>query len=148
MGVQELPAYADTKAIAGPSTKSQLEFEAPLRRSLLETKSNDVKDAERLSQLSLDEVGTGFLTGPFSKQEEVSKALGRSDWLATPRFLLLQGRKAKPRVIDERARTKKEPRHDKLAARCSRPAGLLSPCPSQHVPSDVPRILSRIWPTM
>ena len=31
----------------------------------------------------------------------VTRALGRSDWVATPRFVLLQGSKAKPRVIDD-----------------------------------------------
>ena len=41
------------------------------------------------------------LSGPYHSDAKVTKALGRSDWVATPRFVLLRGSKAKPRVIDE-----------------------------------------------
>ena len=43
----------------------------------------------------------GFLSGPYSSPEEVTAELGRSDWLVNPRFVLYQGSKAKPRVIDD-----------------------------------------------
>ena len=54
-----------------------------------------------MTSLGEAEVAAGFVTGPYHSDAEVTRALGRSDWVATPRFVLLQGSKAKPRVIDD-----------------------------------------------
>ena len=100
-GEQPLPPYAKVKVSAATSTKEDMERESVWRRAAILSKSTRDKDIVPLQTLSAKEVQAGFLEGPFSSPGAVSDHLGRSDWLATPRFLLYQGNKAKPRCIDD-----------------------------------------------
>ncbi|CAE7927895.1 unnamed protein product [Symbiodinium necroappetens] len=52
-------------------------------------------------QLDAQEIEAGYLLGPFSSVEEVSKFLGCQCWSLSPRFLLRQGEDGKVRVIDD-----------------------------------------------
>ena len=100
-GEQPLPPYARVKVSSATATKEDLERESAWRRVAILAKSTPDEDVEPLQALSNKEVQAGFLEGPFSSPEAVSEHLGRSDWLATPRFLLYQGQRAKPRCIDD-----------------------------------------------
>ena len=98
-GHHTLPPYASTKIVPAVSTVDQLQRESIWRRKALRTDATD-ETADLLDSQSLDEVSRGFLSGPFESEEEVSAHLGREDWIANPRFVLLQGPSKKPRVID------------------------------------------------
>ena len=98
-GHHSIPPYAATKIVPAVSTVEQLQREAPWRRKAVRTEATD-EVASLLDFQSLDEVQRGFLSGPFSTEDEVSTFLGRSDWVVNPRFVLLQGPNQKPRVID------------------------------------------------
>lgn len=98
-GHHSIPPYAQTKIVPAVSTVDQLEREAVWRRKALRTDS-DEESARLLDTQSMDEVERGFLTGPFQSEDEVTKYLGRADWVVNPRFVLLQGPSKKPRVID------------------------------------------------
>ena len=98
-GHHTLPPYASTKIVPAVSTVDQLQREAVWRRKALRTDATD-ETADLLDSQSLDEVNRGFLSGPFESEDEVSEHVGREDWIANPRFVLLQGPSKKPRVID------------------------------------------------
>ncbi|CAE7283062.1 unnamed protein product, partial [Symbiodinium sp. KB8] len=100
-GCQDHPPYADHRYRPASISTKQLESEATWRRRAISTKTLSPQDAAILTELGASEVQAGFVSGPFRSEQEVSAALGRSDWVATPRFVLLQGAKAKPRVIDD-----------------------------------------------
>lgn len=99
-GTQELPPYADTKISPATSTLEQLQKEAVWRRKSLYGKPRDLDTFDVLKEQTLKEVAAGFLSGPFT-EDEVSASLGTKSWVLNPRFLLLQGPNAKPRVIDD-----------------------------------------------
>lgn len=61
--------------------------------------------ADRLIELSQEEVDENFLAGPFFTEEEVTKHLGTDRWTLTKRFLLRQGEDLKERVIDDYRRS-------------------------------------------
>ena len=67
----------------------------------MSSKTLSPQDSKTLTDLGAAEVESGFISGPYRSEDEVTKAAGRSDWIATPRFVLLQGARAKPRVIDD-----------------------------------------------
>ena len=98
-GHHDLPPYAYTKIVPATSTVEQLQRESIWRRKALRAE-HDEEATELLDAQSKEEVGRGFLSGPFRSEEEVSSFLGRQDWIANPRFVLLQGTSQKPRVID------------------------------------------------
>ncbi len=98
-GHHSLPPYAYTKVVPSTSTVEQLQRESIWRRKALRAE-HDPESTDLLDAQSQDEVGRGFLSGPFGSEEEVSNFLGRRDWIANPRFVLLQGPNQKPRVID------------------------------------------------
>ena len=100
-GCQDHPPYADHRYRPASISTGQLEGEAAWRRRSISSKTLSAQDAATLTELGASEVQAGFISGPFHSEQEVSAALGRSDWVATPRFVLLQGAKAKPRVIDD-----------------------------------------------
>ncbi|CAE7237649.1 unnamed protein product [Symbiodinium sp. CCMP2456] len=81
-GCQDHPPYAEHRYRPAAIPTEQLERESSWRRRLISSK-------------------TILPVGPYRSEAEVTAALGRSDWVATPRFVLLQGSKAKPRVIDD-----------------------------------------------
>ena len=99
-GTQELPPYADTKINPATNTLEQLQKEAIWRRKALYGKSQDTSSFEVLKEQTMKEVSHGFLSGPFT-EDEVTENLGTKCWVLNPRFLLLQGPTAKPRVIDD-----------------------------------------------
>ena len=99
-GTQELPPYADTKVNPATNTLEQLQKEALWRRKALYGKPRDESTFEILKEQTMKEVSLGFLSGPFT-EDEVSSVLGTKQWILNPRFLLLQGPSAKPRVIDD-----------------------------------------------
>ena len=82
-GVQRVPFYAEQQIAAAPSAKEMLESMAVWRRQGSGTK-----------RLKLDSC-------PFRSPEAVTEVLGRSDWLANPQFVLYQGVKGKPRIIND-----------------------------------------------
>ena len=98
-GHHDLPPYACTKIVPATSTVEQLQRESVWRRKALRAE-HDQESTDLLDAQSREEVARGFLSGPFCCEEEVSKFLGRQDWIANPRFVLLQGPSQKPRVID------------------------------------------------
>ena len=61
--------------------------------------------ANRLVELSQEEVDEKFLSGPFFTEEEVSTHLGTTSWTLTKRFLLIQGEDGKEQVIDDYKRS-------------------------------------------
>ena len=99
-GTQELPPYADTKISPATNTLEQLQKEAIWRRRALYGKSRATSSFEILEEQTMKEVTHGFLSGPFT-EDEVTEDLGTKLWVLNPRFLLLQGPTAKPRVIDD-----------------------------------------------
>ncbi|CAE7229947.1 unnamed protein product, partial [Symbiodinium microadriaticum] len=90
-GCQDHPPYADHRYRPASTSTGQLESEAAWRRRSISSKTLSPKDAAILTELGASEVQAGFISGPFRSEQEVSAALGRSDWVATPRFVLLQG---------------------------------------------------------
>ena len=100
-GVQEVPPYAERKISAAPSNRQILESEANWRTRTIVQRSTPEEDREALAAMGNKEVEAGFLSGPFHSAKAVTEELGRSDWLANPRFILYQGAKGKPRVIDD-----------------------------------------------
>ena len=86
----------------------QLELSAALSRNLTMARpptDQEREHADRLIELSQEEVEERFLCGPFFTEEEVTKHLGTSDWTLTKRFLLQQGEDLKERVIDDYKRS-------------------------------------------
>ena len=63
------------------------------------------KHADRLIELSQEEVDECFLSGPYFSEQEVSEKLGTDQWTLTKRFLLLQGEESKERIIDDYKRS-------------------------------------------
>ena len=100
-GCQDHPPYAERRYRPSSTSTGRLEAEAAWRRRSISAKTLSPQDAAILTELGASEVEAGFISGPFRSEQEVSEALGRTDWVATPRFVLLQGAKAKPRVIDD-----------------------------------------------
>ena len=100
-GMQSVPPYAERKVKEAPSNKEVLESEAKWRSKAIISKSTPSVDRQVLADMGDKEVQSGFLSGPFHSPEEVTEALGRADWLANSRFVLYQGIRAKPRVIDD-----------------------------------------------
>ena len=98
-GVQEVPP--ERKILAAPSNRQTLESEANWRTRTIVQRSTPEEDREALAAMGNKEVEAGFLSGPFHSAKAVTEELGRSDWLANPRFILYQGAKGKPRVIDD-----------------------------------------------
>eukprot|EP00435_Cladocopium_sp_Y103_P057446 s2110_g19.t1 len=101
------PLYLE-KLQPASMTVEQLEFSARWSRKLTLAKpftEHEKEHADRLIELSEEEVAEGFLSGPFFSEEEVSKHLGTDDWTLTKRFLLLQGEDLKERVIDDYKRS-------------------------------------------
>ena len=89
-------------------TVEQLECTAGLNRRLTMSRplaEHEAPHADRLVELSQEEVEENFLAGPFFSEDEVSAHLGSSDWTLTKRFLLLQGEDMKERVIDDYKRS-------------------------------------------
>ena len=100
-GEQRVPPYAERRIKPAPSTKEILEAEAKWRTQAIMRRQTPEEDKEILCSLGEKEVGMHFLSGPYRSPDEVTAELGRSDWLANPRFVLYQGTQAKPRVIDD-----------------------------------------------
>ena len=100
-GLQAVPPYAEKDLKAAPSTREILESEAKWRNRAIFQKTTPQDDRVVLMEMGLKEVDLGFLSGPYASAAEVSKELGRTDWIANPRFVLYQGSKGKPRVIDD-----------------------------------------------
>ena len=100
-GTQDHPPYSERHFRPATLSTEQLERESCWRRASVTSKTSSRQDAATLTSLGEAEVAAGFVTGPYHSDAEVTRALGRSDWVATPRFVLLQGSKAKPRVIDD-----------------------------------------------
>ncbi|CAE7725753.1 unnamed protein product, partial [Symbiodinium sp. CCMP2592] len=100
-GTQDHPPYADRSFRPATVSTEQLERESSWRRKFVTSKTSSPQDAATLTSLGEGEVSAGFISGPYRTAAEVTEALGRPDWIATPRFVLLQGSKAKPRVIDD-----------------------------------------------
>ena len=89
-------------------TVEQLEGTAKLNRRLTMSRplaEHEVPHADRLVELSQEEVDEHFLAGPFFSEDEVTAHLGSPDWTLTKRFLLLQGEDMKERVIDDYKRS-------------------------------------------
>lgn len=59
------------------------------------------QDRAKLWEVTMSEVDKGFLKGPFSTLDEVSRETGAEDIVVNRRFLLLQGESSKPRAIDD-----------------------------------------------
>ena len=85
-----------------PVTVEQL-LTAQMNRELVMSRSptaQELEHADRLVELSQEEVDEHFLAVPFFTEDEVSPHLGTSVWTLTKRFLLLQGEELKERAID------------------------------------------------
>ena len=100
-GNQDHPPYSERQFRPATLSTEQLERESCWQRASVTSKTSSPQDVATLTSLGEAEVAAGFVSGPYHTDAEVTKALGRSDWVATPRFVLLQGSKAKPRVIDD-----------------------------------------------
>ena len=101
------PLYLEKLQPASMTTE-QLESSASLQRKLTMSRppnDREQQHADRLIELSEEEVNEGFLHGPFFTEEEVTRYLGTSDWTLTKRFLLQQGEDLKERVIDDYKRS-------------------------------------------
>ena len=84
-------------------TPEQLSGQAMWRRKAVigqQATADEKEQADQLSEESLKEVERGFLAGPYSTEDEVSRVLGTSEWSLNKRFVLLQGEEQKPRIID------------------------------------------------
>eukprot|EP00435_Cladocopium_sp_Y103_P018632 s3736_g4.t1 len=89
-------------------TVRQLDLSAALNRRLVIGRSladHEKEHADRLVELSQEEVDESFLRGPFLSEEAVTEELGTDCWTLTKRFLLLQGDDNKERIIDDYRRS-------------------------------------------
>ena len=89
-------------------TVEQLNMSAPLHRKLVIGRplaDHEKEHADRLVELSQEEVEESFLRGPFFSEDEVSAELGTQNWTLTKRFLLVQGDDGKERIIDDYRRS-------------------------------------------
>ena len=89
-------------------TVQQLELSACFHRQLTMQRPmapHELACADRLVELSQEEVDEGFLQGPYFTEDEVSQAIGSTDWTLTKRFLLVQGEEGKERIIDDYRRS-------------------------------------------
>ena len=89
-------------------TVEQLEMTAAMNRGLAMSRpltEHEQPHANRLVELSQEEVEERFLSGPYFSEDEVSQKLGTMAWTLTKRFLLLQGEDLKERVIDDYRRS-------------------------------------------
>eukprot|EP00435_Cladocopium_sp_Y103_P062657 s123_g24.t1 len=89
-------------------TVQQLDLFAEVNRRLVMGRplaSHESEHADRLVELSQEEVDEHFLRGPFFSEAEVSAELGTDCWTLTKRFLLLQGEEGKERIIDDHRRS-------------------------------------------
>ena len=89
-------------------TVEQLEATAEMNRKLTigrPLSEHERPNANRLVELSQEEVDEKFLSGPYFSEQEVSQKLGTTTWTLTKRFLLLQGEDLKERVIDDYRRS-------------------------------------------
>ena len=89
-------------------TVGQLDLSAPMHRRLTINRplaEHEREHADRLVELSQEEVEEQFLKGPFFSEEEVSTELGTTCWTLTKRFLLVQGDEGKERIIDDYRRS-------------------------------------------
>ena len=84
-GMQAVPTYAERDLKAAPSTKEILEPEAKWRNSAICQKSTPQDDKAVLMEMGAKEVDMGFLSGPYNSAAEVSKVLGRVDWILRAR---------------------------------------------------------------
>ena len=100
-GTPDHPPYADRCFRPATLSTAQLERESAWRRTSVSSKTLSPQDAKTLTDLGAAEVESAFISGPYRSEDEVTQAVGRPDWIATPRFVLLQGARAKPRVIDD-----------------------------------------------
>ena len=101
------PLYME-KLQPASMTIQQLEASAPYNRKLTMLRpmaEHEKPYANRLVELSQEEVDEKFLSGPFFTEEEVSTHLGTTSWTLTKRFLLIQGEDGKERVIDDYKRS-------------------------------------------
>ena len=62
---------------------------------------DDPDMAQQLYQVTMDEVGRGFLKGPYDSLEQIRSEFGLEHVVVNRRFLLLQGEANKPRAIDD-----------------------------------------------
>ena len=81
----------------------QLDAQAQVRReeTMRRQPPSDPADADALIAETAQEIEAGYLIGPFSSVEEVTRFLGCACWFLSPRFLLRQGEDGKVRVIDD-----------------------------------------------
>ena len=89
-------------------TVEQLNLSAQLHRQLILGRplaDHEREHADKLVELSQEEVEERFLKGPFFSEEEVSAELGTECWTLTKRFLLIQGEDGKERIIDDYRRS-------------------------------------------
>jgi len=108
VGEEPMSALYKEKLQPATMTVEQLNMSAPLHRKLVIGRplaDHEKEHADRLVELSQEEVEESFLRGPFFSEDEVSAELGTQNWTLTKRFLLVQGDDGKERIIDDYRRS-------------------------------------------
>ena len=108
VGEEPMSALYKEKLQPATMTVEQLNMSASLHRKLVIGRplaDHEKEHADRLVELSQEEVEESFLRGPFFSEDEVSAELGTQDWTLTKRFLLVQGDDGKERIIDDYRRS-------------------------------------------
>ena len=84
-------------------TEEDLQSSAVWRRKAILSRvhHSDPEHIDHLLEATQEELNLGFLEGPFHSEQEVTSFLGRDDWSAIRRFVLVQGAEMKLRPIDD-----------------------------------------------
>ncbi|CAE7532121.1 unnamed protein product, partial [Symbiodinium necroappetens] len=98
VGASPKPACFEARVRLAKMTPECLREAAPDLRAAIVANPRRVSsdEAAALKQVTEEECRAGFLSGPLATEEEVTRHLGTSQWLAVRRFLLQQGGKLRP----------------------------------------------------
>eukprot|EP00434_Breviolum_minutum_P039685 symbB.v1.2.035248.t2/scaffold4699.1/size36177/2 len=101
-GEHDIPNGATLDWRPASSSADELLGTSVWRRKAIQGASPDLDETQQndLHEATLAEVQKGHLVGPMD-EEQVSIALGSSDWIFSPRFAVYQGEEKKIRPIDD-----------------------------------------------
>eukprot|EP00435_Cladocopium_sp_Y103_P018449 s3915_g4.t1 len=103
VGAHDTPPCFPPMVRPAALTAEGLEASSVWRRKAIvgRVAASDPAHVEHLEETAREELGMGFLEGPFESEAAVTAHLGRGDWCVVRRFVLVQGAEMKLRPIDD-----------------------------------------------
>lgn len=101
VGQHDTPSCYPEKVKLATMTEEDLRRSAKWRPIIGRQFSQEEEHGVHLMEATTEEVNLGFLEGPFSTEEEVSRYFGHDNWAVIRRFVLVQGAEKKLRPIDD-----------------------------------------------